>query len=65
MTAAVENKLGGSAAVNAYKHRLYMLEDCYGNDCSWAAYAYFNRPLSVYKRDRNARSSPVQVHELG
>ena len=57
-----------------YKHAMYMMADCYEPNCGYAAYAYFNSWLSVYKgkedsdpikRDKNIRSSPVQVHEFG
>ena len=56
-----------------YKHAMYMMADCYVA-CGYAAYAYFNSWLSVYKgkddpdpakRDKNIRSSPVHVHEFG
>lgn len=43
---------------------MYLTKDCYGDNCGWAAYAYINSFISVYKRDNFAKPGVVQ-HEIG
>lgn len=43
---------------------MYSLEDCYGNECGWAAYGGVNSWFTVYKGD-NYKYPPVIMHEIG
>ena len=47
-----------------FQHVLFLAEDCYGDDCGWAAYAYINGWLQYYKRD-NYLKPGVVLHETG
>uniref|UniRef100_A0A7S3QHF5 Peptidase M11 gametolysin domain-containing protein n=1 Tax=Chaetoceros debilis TaxID=122233 RepID=A0A7S3QHF5_9STRA len=58
---AANAKLGLSLP-GQYEFTLYTIEDCDG--CGWAAYAYYNSHLSMYRK--NYASYPaVVLHELG
>ena len=60
ITAAVSQKLGFSLP-GPYQQVMYLVENCYGSDCQWAAYAFLNGWLSVY-RAQNYKYSAVQMH---
>ena len=62
---AVEQKLGLSLP-GPFDHVVLVVEECYrvGTDCAFAAYAYVNHWLSLFKGD-NFKYPAVQMHELG
>jgi len=47
VTTALSTQLGISLPGD-YQQVMYVIEDCYGDDCGWAAYAYVNSWNSVY-----------------
>lgn len=47
---ATERKINLSLP-GPFHHILYILQDCYGDDCSWAAYGGVNSWFTVYKGD--------------
>ena len=61
VTAAVQDQLGHSLP-GEYDYVLYSLEDCY-DGCGWAAYAYINSWLSVYRKEYYKRPG-VLMHEV-
>ena len=62
---AVEQKLGLSLP-SPFDHVVLVVEECYrvGTDCAFAAYAYVNHWLSLFKGD-NFKYPAVQMHEIG
>ena len=62
VTTAVEQKLGHSLP-GPYNYVLYSLENCYGSECGWAAYAYINSWNSVYQ-NRYYKLPGVLFHEV-
>ena len=43
---------------------MFSIEDCYGTECSWAAYGGVNSWFTVYKQD-NYKFPTVAMHEIG
>ena len=43
-----EHNYFGISLPGDYQQVMYVVEDCYGDDCGWAAYAYVNSWNSVY-----------------
>ena len=61
VTTAVQSKLGFSLP-GPFQQVMYNLESCYGYyNCGWAAYAYINSWMSVYKDDYYSYAS-IQMH---
>ena len=47
-----------------FQQVMFLQENCYGDGCGWAAYAYIRGWLSMYKRD-NYLKPAVVLHEIG
>jgi hypothetical protein len=62
VTTAVQTKLGITLP-GPYDYVLYSLENCYGSDCGWAAYAYLNYWNSVYQ-NHYYKMPGVLMHEV-
>ena len=62
VTAKVQDKLGLTLP-GPYDYVLYSLENCYGSECGWAAYAYINHWMSVYQNVYYRRPG-VLMHEV-
>ena len=62
VTTKVQNLLGYGLP-GPYDYVLYSLENCYGSDCGWAAYAYVNSWNSVYQSVYYKRPG-VLLHEV-
>lgn len=60
--AAAQNKLGITFP-GPYNYVLFSVENCYGTDCGWAAYAYINHWHSVYQNHYYKRPG-VLMHEV-
>lgn len=47
-----------------FQQVMFLVENCYGDGCGWAAYAYIRGWLSIYKQD-NYLKPGVVLHEIG
>ena len=47
---AAEDELGFNLP-GPFDHVMFSVENCYGSDCSWAAYGGINSWFTVYKAD--------------
>lgn len=61
---AVKVKLRLTSLPGPFHQIMYIVENCYGEGCGFAAYAYINSWMSLY-RAAYASMVGVQMHELG
>jgi len=53
-----------SYLLQPFQQVMFLTENCYGNNCGWAAYAYISGWLSLYKKDNYIKPGVV-LHEIG